>query len=68
MLAPAEREAVGLDPVAEGDEPVRLRHDAQGLVGFEFSFDQRGAGGGGGPGLADEPNESRLGGPGEAEL
>ncbi len=62
LLAPAKRETVGLDPVAEGNEAVGLRHDVQGLFGFELSLDERGAGGGRGPRLAHEPDEPSLDG------
>jgi hypothetical protein len=54
LLAPAECEPVRLDPVTEDDEPVRLGHDPQRLIGLELSFDERRARCGRRPGFPND--------------
>lgn len=59
-LTPAERESVGLDPVAKDDEPVRFGDELECLAGREFPLDEGGAGCGRRPRFTDEPDEPWL--------
>src|SRR6202034_3482265 len=58
-LAPAEFDRVGLDAVAEDDQPVGLDAERQRLAGGQLAF---GAGGAGdGEGQASRTNQARRG-------